>query len=175
MVAVSGVYLLHFIRKPKVIAHSRKHSSYISYSSLISERNWFSSRAERYHPWLHLQIGLSDAGMQCTQAASSSCSLTVDCEDAYGKPYWPLVPCQQHFCICLVGTMMRHSSLLLRVNDGHSDPWPHSARPPCLACLVMRHLPRLRFCPRAATFQWLSTDHGSLATRKMAHREIWTG
>ncbi len=97
MVAVSGVYLLHFIRKPKVIAHSRKHSSYISCSSLISERNWFSSRAERYYPWLHLQIGLSDAGMQCTQAASSSCSLTVDCEDAYGKPYWPLVPCQQHF------------------------------------------------------------------------------
>lgn len=46
------------------------------------------------------------------------------------------------FCICLMGTLMRHSLLLLHVNDGRSDPWPHSACPPCSACLMMRHLPR---------------------------------
>ncbi len=117
MVAVSGLYLLYFIRKPKVIVHSRKHSSYSSCSSLIYERNWFSSRVEQYHPCLHLQIGLSDAGMQCTQAASSSsCSLNLDCEDAYGKQYWPLVPCQQNFV---------------------SASWAHWCVTLCFSCVLM--------------------------------------
>lgn len=107
VVAVSGIYLLHFIRKNKVIAHSRKHSSYISVQLFIMN-------GIAFHHMLSNILGLVfklDYLMQWNAVQPKlllppALSLTVQCEDAYGKT---------------VSTFWCHVSSILYLPRGHTD------------------------------------------------------